>query len=175
MSVYFPLTDMAPTKKISGDVGDVEGISLGGYTALVAEDEPDLLLIVADMLERLGMQVIQARNGNEALSKQDEFDGVIDLLLTDVVMPELDGARMAEMFCALRPSCGVIFMSGYPGGASQVNASLPEGARLIAKPLEYEALAKIIYQTLSGHDGVDDGGAVNAPHWQSFQHKTKAG
>jgi two-component system cell cycle sensor histidine kinase/response regulator CckA len=70
--------------------------SLLGKTVLLAEDEPELLHIMADVLGEFGLHVLSARNGNEALVIQDSFEGPIDFLLTDMVMPELGGLKLCR-------------------------------------------------------------------------------
>ena len=149
MSIYLPLTDKEPDKLIYGSPDDLKGLSLKGYTVLIAEDEPDLLTLVADMLSELGMNVIKASNGDEALVFQDDFEGAIDVLVTDIVMPGLNGLRLAEMFSEIRPKTKVIFMSGYPAGSAEHQGELPENVGFIAKPVKYEPLARLIYQSLS--------------------------
>ncbi len=170
-SVFWPLSDKQPTKVMQGSIADVESINLEGYTALVAEDEPDLLALVSSMLERLGMTVLAAANGNEALVLQDDHMGDVDLLLTDVVMPELGGVKLAELMQEMRPDTHILFMSGYPAGASETGASLPDGATLIAKPIDYENLARIIFEKLTNKDvnkfiQTDQG---RAAHWETSE------
>ncbi|MCB9982289.1 MAG: response regulator [Rhodospirillales bacterium] len=167
MTIYMPITDRVP-KQASGDINDVSSIRLDGYTVLVAEDEPDLLALVSDMLADLGMNVLQARNGNEALAVQDEYEGTIDLLLTDVVMPEFNGVELAELLKELRPGAKIIFMSGYPAKGQMARVEIPEDAVFITKPIEHEALIKIIYAKLAGYDGQDEAlEALHTARWTS--------
>lgn len=148
MAVYLPLTDKRPNRVINGSLQDIESLRFDGFTALISEDEPDLLMLVSDMLQKMGMNVLQASNGSEALVVQDEYEGQIDLLLTDVVMPEMNGVELSELVQSLRPEIKVVFMSGYPeGGQSRI--TLPEGAFFMAKPLQYEALARLLYKLLN--------------------------
>ena len=149
ISIFLPLSEKVPQKRIMGTLQDIHGINLNGYTALIAEDEPDLLHLVGDMLDRLGMNVIPASNGNLALLKQDNYEGTIDLLITDIVMPELDGVRLAEMFKALHPDSKVIFMSGYPANGNKARIALPTQARFLAKPVQYETLVRLVFEALS--------------------------
>jgi len=148
MSVYLPGTDKEPTKQVVGTQQDIENLQMKGYTALVAEDEPDLRLLVSDMLEKLGMTVLQAENGNEALALQDNHEGDIDVLITDVVMPELNGVKLAELFQSLREETKIIYMSGYPANGNMARVELPEDAFFMAKPVQYKALANLVYQRL---------------------------
>lgn len=152
MSVYIPMTDKRPTESRQ-IVHLVSGESrFEGYTVLVAEDEPDLLLILGNMLEKIGLTVLRASNGNEALALQDEYDGVIDLLITDVVMPEVDGVKLAELFLSLRPNTKVIFMSGYPATGQLAPVELPEGAFFMAKPVSYENMLLMLKGLLGDGD-----------------------
>ncbi len=158
VTIYIPLSVHVPVRKSIEEDFNHKSIRLNGYTVLVAEDEPDLLSLMSTMLIDMGMNVIQASNGNEALVKQDDYEGEIDFLLTDVVMPGLNGVRLAEMFQALRPSSRVMFMSGYPANGQMARVALPEGAFLMPKPVEFDKLALILKNLAEGQEnfGPDD-------------------
>lgn len=147
-NIYIPESDTVPEQKIitSSEDGDV---SLEGYTVLLAEDEDDLRDAIASMLEDVGVHVITSTNGNDALLKQDEYDDDIDLLLTDVVMPGLDGIKLSEMFKALRPHSKIIYMSGYPSSDAFDSDGMQENAFFMAKPVEFEDLKQALYKTLT--------------------------
>lgn len=164
ISIYIKLSDKPLNRIAKGDVSDPNTIELKGYTALVCEDEPDLLLLVSQMLEGLGMKVLTASNGHEALVLQDEHEGAIDVLLTDIVMPELDGLKTADLILALRPDMRVVFMSGYPANGKMAKIELPKDACFLAKPVKYEILSRVIYQqiTQSLSGGLSD---AEAAHW----------
>ncbi len=149
ISVYLPETGKKNRKQVLGDPIDISKLSFNGYTVLIVEDEADLLVLEADLLERQGIKVLKASNGNEALMVQDEYEGDIDILLTDVVMPELDGIRLAELFNSLRPDTRVIFMSGYPSGGHIAKFDLPANACLLAKPVDESVLLKKIHQLVN--------------------------
>lgn len=166
MMIYLPLSDKEPNRVIKGNLKDIESMRLEGFTALVAEDEPDLLLLVSGMLERLGMKVIRASNGSEALALQEDYEGEIDILLTDVVMPEMNGVDLSELLISLRPKTKVIFMSGYPAAGQMARVQLPEGACFLAKPVHYETLARMIYNRLN-ENGTDGAEKFEAARWQS--------
>ena len=171
MSIYLPVSRSQPQSAAQPAPEDItNGMSLKGFTALLAEDEPDILELVSDMLDRMGMNVIKAANGNQALLAQAKHAGSIDLLLTDIVMPEMNGVSLADMLCALRPDMKVIFISGYPAYGGQAKAELPEGAYFMAKPIQYEALAGLIHQRLSNL--ADKAGG---PRWQSADAVRKKG
>jgi len=125
-------------------------LGLEGKTVVLAEDEPDLLEIMGSTLEGFGMKVLKAANGNEALEIQDNFEGDIDFLLTDMVMPQLGGLQLAELFHLVRPEARIVFMSGYPvrGEISEVN--LPDDAIFMAKPIMQENLKRVMEQVAQG-------------------------
>ncbi len=166
-SVYIPRSFEEKTKSLSGSLEDIENIRLDGYTALIAEDEPDLLNVVKGMLEDLGLNVLTATNGDEALVVQEDYLGELDILLTDVIMPEMNGVKLAELLTSLRPETQVIFMSGYPANGNMAPVELPQDATFIAKPVDYEKLIRVLYQKLEGND--DAAGGVSLPHWETSE------
>jgi DNA-binding response OmpR family regulator len=85
----------------------------GDKVILLAEDEEMLGELMQRILRRRGFRVLAARNGAEALKIAEEFDGTIDLLITDVVMPEVTGTELAERLRHTRPATRVLFISGY--------------------------------------------------------------
>ena len=163
ITVYLPLTDKKP-KELSGAVEDIESIRFDGYTALVADDETDLLGLIVGMLEDMGMNVLKATDGHEALALQDDFEGQVDLLLTDVVMPELNGVDLAELMQELRPEIKVIYMSGYPDKGSAASVDIPDDAFFIAKPIKHDDLIVMIYKVLNGDDA-DISAHIQSPRW----------
>ncbi len=166
IQVFFPLVHGEVTKQISGDTTDIANIRFDGYTVLLAEDEQDLLELVGSTLEDLGMTVLSAANGDEALLLQDEHEDEIDLLLTDVIMPGLNGVKLAELFSALRPDSSVVFMSGYPANGDMAPVELPAEASFIAKPVDFKKLIKVIYQKLNKN--ILDSGSTDAiPRWET--------
>lgn len=143
ITIYLPLSAMKPPEKSVTE--DEDGnTKLNGFTALIAEDEPGLLNIISDSLEEMGIKVLRATNGNEALSVQDDYDGNIDFLLTDVVMPEMNGVKLAELFESVRPDSQVMFMSGYPANNITSRIKLPENAVMMPKPVDIDKLMSII-------------------------------
>ena len=168
ISIYLPLTDKKPNKYISGSVDDMTSIRFDGYTALIVEDEPDLRDLVSNMLSDLGMDVLTAKDGHEALAVQDDYEEQIDLLLTDVAMPELNGVELADLVSELRPDIMVVFMSGYPVDGQGARVEIPEHAVFIAKPIQYNDLVKLIFSKL--HDPQND--TTETPRWTTKQTPT---
>ncbi len=85
----------------------------GRGTVLLVEDEPSLRRLARAILEEEGFRVLEAANGSEALGVVERHEGALDLLLTDVVMPELGGPELAARLAPLRPGLRVLYMSGY--------------------------------------------------------------
>jgi signal transduction histidine kinase/FixJ family two-component response regulator len=154
MSIFLPAVHSELSNELDkGAGGAPPSLRFDGYTALVVEDEPDLLLLVSSMLEGYGMHVLRAANGNEALVVQDDYDGDIQLLLTDVIMPELNGIKLNELIGSLRPEIQTIFMSGYPSAGELARYSLPDDAMLMTKPIDERELVALIYRLIA-HEGV---------------------
>lgn len=166
-SIYIPLSVEKPDTHEMVETPDGR-IQLKGFTAMIAEDEPDLLNLVSEMMEEMGARVLKARNGNEALQMQESYDGEIDFLITDVVMPEMNGVRLAELFAESRPRSRVMFMSGYPAHGQMARVTLPENAILMPKPVEYEKLCAIIKSLVATHnDNLKE-------HWKTLTGKWKS-
>lgn len=152
--LYLPLAeeceDVEPASdSLSGD-HRLDG-ALQNRTVLLVEDEDDLRDIMVTILQKQGMRVLAAANGNDALLKQHEHDGKIDFLLTDIVMPELDGIRLSELLREIRPDMEPIFMSGYPERNAPVDGNLPDHALFLAKPIDIDQLTAFMIQTGARH------------------------
>lgn len=109
-----------------------------GETLLVVEDEPAVLQLVVRMLRRNGYSVIAAPTGTRALALAAEHD--FDMLLTDVVMPEISGLELAERIRQLRPAASILFMSGYSPDLFGGKRDMAEGITLLQKPFTEQAL-----------------------------------
>jgi CheY-like chemotaxis protein len=103
-------------------------------TVLVAEDEPVVREFVRETLQRAGFAVLVATDGVEALEVSRRHGGVIDLLVTDVVMPRMSGRELVATLRQERPSLRVLFISGYPNEASDLQDFAGREAEFIPKP-----------------------------------------
>jgi two-component system cell cycle sensor histidine kinase/response regulator CckA len=118
---------------------------LGGTeTILLVEDEEPLRRLVREMLERDGYSVLTASRPSEALALAARRDQRIDLLLTDVVMPETSGPDLAEQLLASHPATFVLYMSGYTNGLVAEYGTLDPNTAFIAKPFTPAELAQTI-------------------------------
>ncbi|PTS81564.1 hybrid sensor histidine kinase/response regulator [Sphingomonas sp. HMWF008] len=107
---------------------------------LVVEDEPGVRQFSVDALSELGYHVLEADGAAKALRLLEEHPEIV-LMFTDVVMPEMNGARLADAARALRPGLKILFTTGYTRNAVVHNGKLDEGVELIGKPFSLEALA----------------------------------
>jgi hypothetical protein len=115
-----------------------------GQTVLVVEDEPAMREITRRLLARNGFQVLVAADGPAALATVASHPGPIDVLLTDVVMPQMQGREVADRVHALRPEVRLMFMSGYTAGLLGGQGVLEPGVHLLEKPFtESVLLAKL--------------------------------
>jgi two-component system cell cycle sensor histidine kinase/response regulator CckA len=120
----------------------------GMETVLLAEDEGPLLRIARDILARQGYAVLAARTPGEALALAENHTGKIHLLLTDVVMPEMNGRELMESLHARLPSMKVLFMSGYTADVVAHHGVLDSGVHFIEKPFSPSALAEKVREVL---------------------------
>lgn len=120
----------------------------GSETLLVVEDEPSILQLARTMLEQLGYTVLTAATPAEALRTVSSYAGHIHLLITDVVMPEMNGRDLAIHVEALRPGLKLLFMSGYTENAIAHHGVLDEGVRFVPKPFSYAELSMKVREAL---------------------------
>ena len=120
----------------------------GRETILMVEDEPSILQLGKRMLELLGYQVLAASGPVEALLMAEHFPGEIHLLLTDVVMPEMNGRDLARRLLSLYPGIKRLFMSGYTADVIAHHGVLDEGVRFIQKPFSKAELSIKIREVL---------------------------
>lgn len=125
-----------------GDAGDPGGEG-PRETILLVEDEPAVRQLFGQALTRAGYRVYEARNGTEALRVFDEHGDVIDLLLTDLRMPYMGGAELAQQLRQRRKTLKLICVSGYPGGTD-----LEIGSDFLAKPFSRDELLKKVREVL---------------------------
>jgi PAS domain S-box-containing protein len=129
------------------------GRARDGDTVLVVEDEAAVRLLVVEVLDDLGYRVLQAKDGQAALGIV-ESEARIDLLLTDVGLPVMNGRQLAEFARARRPGLKVLFMTGYAEQAAVRSKFVGEGMDMIAKPFAMEALTARVQEMLeSGKPG----------------------
>ena len=119
-----------------------------GEIILLVEDEPAILKMARQMLESVGYVVIAVATPGEAISKAQELHGGIDLLITDVVMPEINGRELVRNITSIYPDIKYLYISGYTADTIAHKGVLDEGINFIQKPFTRNALAAKIREVL---------------------------
>jgi two-component system cell cycle sensor histidine kinase/response regulator CckA len=114
----------------------------GAETVLLAEDELGVRKVVREVLEQAGHTVLEAASGPAALQAAKGYAGAIQLLLTDVVMPEMSGPELAKKLTTARPELRVLYMSGYTEEAILQHGMLSAGITLLQKPFSKDDLLR---------------------------------
>ncbi|HET6837588.1 MAG TPA: PAS domain S-box protein, partial [Gemmatimonadales bacterium] len=136
--VYLPVDEAsAPTEPPSP-----APILHGAGTILLIEDEPGVRLMTSRSLQEYGYGVVEASGGHQALGVLEREDGHIDLLVTDVILPGMDGPELARRAAELQPELPVLFISGYTDDEIMRRGLLREGQPFLQKPFTPEALAE---------------------------------
>lgn len=120
----------------------------GGETILLVEDEVGVRMVTVLALQGLGYTVLEAPNGEAALQLMAEHQGKVELLLSDVVMPEMSGRTLAETLLALHPELKVLFVSGYTDDAIVRHGVLQAEVAFLQKPFTLGALARKVREVL---------------------------
>ena len=120
----------------------------GGETILLVEDEPTLRGLTEQYLRNQGYTVLEAADGAAAIQVSNAHPGPIHLLLTDVIMPGMNGRELAQRISSLRPEAKVLYMSGYTENAIGHNGTLDAGITLLQKPFTLPALKTKVREVL---------------------------
>lgn len=121
----------------------------GTETILLVEDDPAVCMLTRMVLETKGYKVIEADNGPAAFRAWDRAGGAVDLLFTDLVMPEgISGHALAAELQGLKPELKVIFTSGYSADIAGRELELKPGQNFLQKPSSPTALLEIVRQSL---------------------------
>lgn len=151
--IYFPLTSVSPPD--SEDKHTAQSNLSGDERVMVVEDEENLRLLARRILELYGYKVILAGTPEEALEMAEDKKTQIDVLITDMVMPNIGGRELANRFRSLRPDVKIIYMSGYPQRDNIMSNSIQideEFHPFIAKPFSPEQFVRIVRQVLDSHE-----------------------
>jgi two-component system, cell cycle sensor histidine kinase and response regulator CckA len=144
--VYLPqVMETARAGPHTAEAGKFPG---GTETILVVEDEDVVRNLTRTVLQRYGYVVLEATDGVEALGLCERHAGTIDLLLTDVVMPHMNGRELAQHVTRLRPGIRVLYVSGYTGFIDDARTLLESGAAFLQKPFAPDVLARQVREML---------------------------
>ncbi|MGE0555575.1 MAG: ATP-binding protein, partial [Gemmatimonadales bacterium] len=150
-TIYFP--EQPDGAVYDGREDGRHAVRCGSETVLVAEDDESVRRMVRKILSNAGYTVLEARHGADALLVSREHAGPIDLLLTDVVMPELNGLRLAHVLKQERPETAVIFMSGYARDEVDRQGLTEPGVLFIHKPFTVAELSEAVRTALDPAQG----------------------
>ena len=145
---YFPRADVREEPLPAQESLGLPRAERGQETILLVEDEPNLRRLAQQYLEKQGYRILEAEDGAAALQIVAGHQGKIDLLLTDVVMPGMNGRELATQVTALRSEVRVLYMSGYTENAIGHDGLLEAGINLLQKPFSLPALKERVRELL---------------------------
>jgi CheY-like chemotaxis protein len=145
ITALFPATERtAPTP----DRSTAPRVTGGGETVLIVEDEDGMRDVTERILARNGYRVLSAASGTAAIELIENHPGQIDLLLTDVVMPQMLGKEVSERVRAFQPAVRVLYMSGYALPVLGAQGTLDAGVTLVEKPFTAPVLLAKVKEVL---------------------------
>ncbi len=146
--LYLPIAEAETPQVYHTNVGERRS---GSETILLVEDEPVLLTISKRMLERMGYTVLTAQSPRRAIELADEYSGRIDLIMSDVVMPEMNGSELVRTLVSTYPNLRAIFMSGYPADIIARQGVLHGNVAFLQKPFTQDLLASKLREALDAN------------------------
>jgi len=144
VKIYLPAVEQDMLEKNTGKTPLLQG----NETILVVDDDPLIRKLVVDMLGPLGYRVLEADNAETALNFGDDFEGTVDVLLTDIIMPKISGKGLADAFLSKHPETKVVYMSGHTDDSIANHGILKKETALIRKPLTLYKLAARLREEL---------------------------
>ncbi len=156
--VYLPRVIQQSEAK--GTKNTCDELPQGIETILLVEDEDVVRTLTRQIMEMCGYTVLEAGNGVEALSICEKHDCHIDLLMTDVVMPQMGGRELSERFAVIYPQMRILFTSGYTDDAVVRHGVIEAGTNFIQKPFTPDALAHKVRAILDGTEWTPDGASI---------------
>jgi PAS domain S-box-containing protein len=145
---YFPRVDVPEDIVAATDTSGLPRADRGQETILLVEDEINLRRLARQYLERQGYKILEAEDGLAALQIVDGYQGKIDLLLTDIIMPGMNGRELAAQVVKLLPQIRVLYMSGYTENAVGHDGALDAGIHLLQKPFSLPSLKENVREVL---------------------------
>ncbi len=166
-----------PRVSATGETIDVQqhesaAVEVGHETILVVEDELNLRRLARQYLEKQGYTVLEAADGSAAITISSSYPGPIHLLLTDVIMPGMNGKELAQRLTSLRPETRVLYMSGYTENVIGHNGTLDNGVTLLPKPFTLPALRSKVREVLNAPSPMEVAMSVQAAN-QTARNKPK--
>jgi two-component system, cell cycle sensor histidine kinase and response regulator CckA len=138
--IYFPC--VAPALEIESPVDNVKNVGKGSQTILIVEDDAPLLEVARRSLQEFGYTILKAHSPREAIQISESHRGPIHLMVTDVIMPGMNGNQLASRLSAPRPEMKVLYVSGYTDNAIVHHGVLEPGLAFLQKPFSPKTLAR---------------------------------
>jgi two-component system, cell cycle sensor histidine kinase and response regulator CckA len=157
-SIYLPISDAAQVTQNSSDEPEKKTFR-GAETVLVAEDEDGVRTVITEMLRNQGYSVVTADGGPAALEIAATLPHM-DLLISDVMMPGMNGPELAEKLRAIRPELRVLYVSGYTDRAMTREGELEPGTALLHKPFSPDQLASKVREVLDANPAPNGSGTI---------------
>jgi len=145
--VYFPAVEATPTDTTPASQPDASPRGQG--TILLCEDDHPVCDLIAQTLESAGYTVVTANSGREGIDAAQAHNGPIDLLITDVMMPDMNGRVLSERLRATFPGLPILFISGYTANVIAHHGMLEEGVEFLEKPFTGQSLLTKVRAVLS--------------------------
>ncbi|OGP89488.1 MAG: hypothetical protein A2156_11115 [Deltaproteobacteria bacterium RBG_16_48_10] len=145
--IYLPRVD-EPLGEVVREKAAEGGLPRGSETILIVEDDEDVREVAVRILKMQGYRVLETSQGSDALHQCGHEAGPIHLMVTDVVMPEMNGPELAKRLSPLRPEMKVLYISGYTDNAIVHHGVLEKGVNYIQKPFTVEGLARKVREVL---------------------------
>jgi PAS domain S-box-containing protein len=145
--IWFPTTERRASRPSPAPETDARETG-GSEVVLVCEDDASVREVLCEVLSVNGYTVIESGNGQAALETAERHPGKIDLLITDVVMPEMDGLELAECLSAKRSDLEIIFVSGYSSDVAEVDELRRKGRLFLPKPFDPTLLLLSVREAL---------------------------
>jgi signal transduction histidine kinase/CheY-like chemotaxis protein len=150
-NIYLPRTD--EKADWSPSLRTAAAAATGKETILLVEDEDQVRTVISEILKNAGFQVLEARSPGEALPICEQHPVTIHLLLTDVVMPGMNGRELAQQVVSMRPDINVVFMSGYTDDVMIHHGALDSRVTFLQKPITPDVLTRKLRQVLDDSVG----------------------
>lgn len=154
--VYIPASK--ETETVSEEAAHI-AVPKGTQTVMIVDDDASIRNLMSDILSPVGFKCFVASGGNEALAMAESLQAPIDLLITDVVMPGMNGKDLAGIFSLKYPHCKVLFMSGYTENVIIHHGVLDKGLPFFAKPVTPKTLVRKVHEVLA--DAKNSGSGQN--------------
>ncbi len=150
--IYLPQSEKSEDEIVPEEIIEEEPLDIisdSSQTVLLVEDQDMVQDLVTEILEDEGFKVVSAYNGKEALEVASSYSGSFDLMLTDVIMPEMNGKDLAAKIKELKPELKILFMSGYTGEEMRTRGVLEPGMNFIQKPFTPDSLIAKVVEVLN--------------------------